>query len=220
VLVLGTVRPAAALSLALLSAMAFVNGWRSMVASALGMDSAPADSIAVMSMRAAANQFGYLLGAAAGGLALATGGFAALGATLAAMFAAAALVHAPSLLPTRSPIRSTDPKGTAVFAANRYVIRVATEEDAAALAHIAEVDSQRPLRGPVLVGFIEGRPAAAISLKDGRAVADPFRNTAHLAAHLRARSGAVAAAERMPSVRERMLAGLSPAVRSAAKSAA
>jgi predicted MFS family arabinose efflux permease len=220
VLMLGTVRPAAALTLALLSAMAFVNGWRSMVASALGMDSAPADPIAVMSMRAAANQFGYLLGAAAGGLALATGGFGALGATLAAMFAAAALVHAPALLRTRSSTRSTDPKGIPVFAANRYIIRAAADEDAAALAHIAEVDSQRPLQGPVLVGLIDGRPAAAISLEDGRAVADPFRSTGHLVAHLRVRAGAVTVAERMPSVRERMLAALSPAARSAARSAA
>ena len=46
-----------------------------------------------MAVRAAANQFGYLLGAAAGGAALAVGGFAGLGAVFAAMFAAAVLVH-------------------------------------------------------------------------------------------------------------------------------
>ena len=74
VVVLGAVRPAAAVTLGVLAAMAFVNGWRSMVASALGMDAAPQDRVAVMSMRAAANQFGYLLGAAAGGLALAARG--------------------------------------------------------------------------------------------------------------------------------------------------
>ena len=83
------------MTLAVLAAMAFVNGWRSMVASALGMDTAPEDKLAVMSMRAAANQFGYLLGAAAGGLALAVGGFPGFGAALAGMFAAAALVHMP-----------------------------------------------------------------------------------------------------------------------------
>ena len=86
VVALGAVRPGAAVTLAVLAAMAFVNGRRSMVASALGMDTAPEDRVAVMSMRAAANQFGYLLGAAAGGLALAVGGFAALGVTLSAMF--------------------------------------------------------------------------------------------------------------------------------------
>ena len=101
VLVLGTARPAAALTLALLAAMAFVNGWRSMVASALGMDTAPDDRLAVMSMRAAANQFGYLLGAAAGGAAIAVAGFPGLGIVLAGMFAAGALIHAAVRIPTR-----------------------------------------------------------------------------------------------------------------------
>jgi predicted MFS family arabinose efflux permease len=99
VIVLGVARPAAALTLAIIALMAFVNGWRSMVASALGMDTAPEDKVAVMSMRAAANQFGYLLGAAAGGLAIALAGFPGLGITLATMFLAAALIHAPRLLP-------------------------------------------------------------------------------------------------------------------------
>src|SRR5919108_3358366 len=75
VVVLGAVRPAVALTLAILAVMAFVNGCRSMVASALGMDTAPEDKVAVMSMRAAANQFGYLVGAAAGGLAVALADF-------------------------------------------------------------------------------------------------------------------------------------------------
>jgi predicted MFS family arabinose efflux permease len=46
-----------------------------------------------MSMRASANQFGYLLGAAVGALALTAGGFAALGGTLAALFAVGAFLH-------------------------------------------------------------------------------------------------------------------------------
>jgi predicted MFS family arabinose efflux permease len=77
--------------------MAFVNGTRTMVASALGMDTAADDRVAVMSLRAAANQFGYLLGAAAGGLALALGGFGAVGATYSALFLCTALIHAPRL---------------------------------------------------------------------------------------------------------------------------
>ena len=93
VLMLGFVRPAPAVTLGVLAVMAFVNGWRSMVASAVGMDTAPEDKLAVMSMRAAANQLGYLVGAAAGGLALAAGGFPGLGLVLAGMFAAAMLVH-------------------------------------------------------------------------------------------------------------------------------
>ena len=96
---LGAVRPGAGLSLALLTVMAFLNGWRSMIASGLGMQSAPDDKVAVMSMRAAANQFGYLLGAALGGMALATGGFGLMGMTFSSLFALGALMHlAPRMI--------------------------------------------------------------------------------------------------------------------------
>jgi DHA1 family inner membrane transport protein len=104
VLALCALRPSIGVTLALLAVMAFVNGWRSMIASAFGMDTAPKDRVTVMSMRAAANQLGYLLGAAAGGLALALGGFPALGLTLAALFAAAVLVHVPALVRAPTPI--------------------------------------------------------------------------------------------------------------------
>ena len=96
-LAVGGLRLGVGVTLVLLSLMAFVNGVRSMIASALGMDVAPEDRVAVMSVRAAANQFGYLLGAAAGGLALALEGFTLLGLTLAAMFVTAALVHVPAI---------------------------------------------------------------------------------------------------------------------------
>jgi predicted MFS family arabinose efflux permease len=93
VAILGVVRPGAGLSLAVLTVMAFLNGWRSVIPSALGMEAAPDDKVTVMSMRAAANQFGYLLGAALGGLALAAGGFAALGVTSSALFILGAALH-------------------------------------------------------------------------------------------------------------------------------
>jgi predicted MFS family arabinose efflux permease len=97
---LGAVRPGAGASLAVLTVMAFFNGWRSVIASGLGMDSMPDDKLTVMSIRAAANQFGYLLGAALGGVALAAGGFAALGATFAGLFALGAALHlAPRVAP-------------------------------------------------------------------------------------------------------------------------
>jgi MFS transporter, DHA1 family, inner membrane transport protein len=210
-LALGAVRPAAVVSLAMLAAMAFVNGRRSMVASALGMDAAPQDPIAPMAMRAAANQFGYLLGAAIGGLALALGGFTALGAALCALFLLGSLIHLPTTPTERAP---------AMFPANRYMIRDAAPLDRTALEHIAMLDGQRPLEGAALVGMIDGRPAAAVSLEDGRAIADPFRSTAHLVAHLRVRAAGVAAHEATPSVRERLFAGLSPTVRRAARGTA
>ncbi len=95
---LGAVRPGAGVSLAVLTVMAFFNGWRSVIASGLGMDSMPDDKLTVMSIRAAANQFGYLLGAALGGVALAAGGFTALGGTFSGMFLLGAALHlAPRL---------------------------------------------------------------------------------------------------------------------------
>jgi DHA1 family inner membrane transport protein len=100
-------RTGVGVTLALLAVMAFVNGSRSMAASTLGMDRAPQDRVAVMSMRAAANQLGYLLGAAVGGLALALGGFSALGLTLAVLFAASVLVHLPSPVPAPIPKEAT-----------------------------------------------------------------------------------------------------------------
>ena len=58
--------------------MAFVNGWRSMVTSALGTGlRAGRTAVAMIVDAAPANQFGYLLGAATGGLALAVAGFPA-----------------------------------------------------------------------------------------------------------------------------------------------
>jgi predicted MFS family arabinose efflux permease len=95
VALLGALRPTVGLTLCVLTVMAFVNGWRSVIASSLGMDTAADDKVAVMSMRASANQFGYLLGAATGAAALTLGGFAALGAALAALFALGAALHAP-----------------------------------------------------------------------------------------------------------------------------
>jgi MFS transporter, DHA1 family, inner membrane transport protein len=104
VVALGALRVGVAVTLALLAVMAFVNGRRSMFASALGMDTAPEDRVAVMSMRAAANQLGYLLGAAAGGLALALGGFLALALALAGMYLTAALIHFPAVVRRPAPI--------------------------------------------------------------------------------------------------------------------
>ena len=64
--------------------------------------------------------------------------------------------------------------------ANAYVIRQATIDDQRVLERLAGLDSQRPLRGPALIGEIDGTPAAAISMADGRVVADPFKLTVDL----------------------------------------
>ncbi|MEA2296879.1 MAG: hypothetical protein QOE86_4518 [Solirubrobacteraceae bacterium] len=98
-----------------------------------------------------------------------------------------------------------------MYAANNYVIRQASDQDASALDHIAALDSQGPISTDALVGELDGSPAAAISLVSGRVIADPFRPTAILVAQLRARAGGIVAAGRRPRLRDRIRAGIRPA---------
>src|SRR3954447_861899 len=68
------------------------------------------------------------------------------------------------------------------------VIRVATRADDADLRRLAALDSARPLAGRIIVAQSDGRIDAALSLEDGRTIADPFRPTAGLVDVLRARA--------------------------------
>lgn len=89
----GVVRPSAGVSVALLAVTALLIAGRTLAGSAFGLDAAPGERVAVMGIRAAATQFGYLLGAALGGVALAAGGFSALGLVLGASMALAVVPH-------------------------------------------------------------------------------------------------------------------------------
>jgi len=95
-----------------------------------------------------------------------------------------------------------------MFAANAYRIRFATVEDADILGRLAGRESQQPLVGRILIGEIEGRPAAALSLHDGRVIADSSSCTDRLTSTLRMRAGAIRAFEATPSLRDRLLASL------------
>jgi hypothetical protein len=66
-------------------------------------------------------------------------------------------------------------------------IRLAGPEDARTLARLAALDSRKLPRGAVLLAEIDGVPAAAIGLGDGRLVANPFQSTAEISALLRTR---------------------------------
>jgi len=70
------------------------------------------------------------------------------------------------------------------------MIRPAYPDDAAALERVARLDSQRPLVAPTLVAERDGRILAALSVADGRAIADPFAPTADLVALLRLHAAA------------------------------
>jgi hypothetical protein len=97
-----------------------------------------------------------------------------------------------------------------LFPANGYTIRYATVGDVPALRRLAGLDSRSLFCGPALIGEIDGVPAAAVSLADGRVIADPFQHTAPLTPLLRMRARALRAFTRTPSLRERLRAGVRP----------
>ena len=85
------------------------------------------------------------------------------------------------------------------------VIRRATDDDRLAIRDLAALDSAAPLHGGALVALVEGEPWAAISLADGRVVADPFRPSAQAAELLRVRASHVARAAAVSPLRRRAL---------------
>ena len=95
-----------------------------------------------------------------------------------------------------------------MYPANTHVLRPATAEDAATLNRLAHVDSQRPLGGEILIGEVDRKVVAAISLTDNRVISDPFQHTAQVTQLLRLRATAINAVLRTPSLRERILSGL------------
>lgn len=65
------------------------------------------------------------------------------------------------------------------------VMRSPRPDEDTAVRCLAYLDSARPLRGEVVAAFVLDRPVAAVSLADGRVVADPFVPTADVVALLR-----------------------------------
>jgi hypothetical protein len=94
-----------------------------------------------------------------------------------------------------------------MFAANTYRIHTATDEDAATLNQLAWRNAEEPLEAPVLIGESDGT-VAALSLSDGRVIAEPSSRRDHLIANLRIRAITMRAHETSPELRERLLAGL------------
>jgi hypothetical protein len=97
-----------------------------------------------------------------------------------------------------------------MFAANAYRIRFATTADADTLQQLAERESQQPLVGRVLVGYIDGTPGAALSLHDGQVIADSSRPTDRLVVTLRMRADGIKAFEATPWLPDRLRAAFAP----------
>ena len=61
---------------------------------------------------------------------------------------------------------------------NTLALRVAHSDEAPVVRRLAALDDSRPLDGDVLLAIVDGEPVAALSLHDGRVVANPFLHTA------------------------------------------
>jgi hypothetical protein len=87
--------------------------------------------------------------------------------------------------------------------AAQIVLRLADPGDQGALLRLAALDSSRPPSPPVLVAEADGVLRAAVSLRDGAAIADPFYRSARLVTLLRTHAEAPAAVT--PRTRRRRL---------------
>ena len=67
-------------------------------------------------------------------------------------------------------------------------VRLASWRDGQELDRLAQLDSARSPIGPTLVAEVEGELVAALPLRGGRPVADPFRPTAELVELLQIRA--------------------------------
>ena len=85
---------------------------------------------------------------------------------------------------------------------SQITIRPGYADDHVALVRLAALDSASVPVEPLLVAELDGELSAALSLRDGMAIADPFRPTADIVALLRAHASTV---ERIPRRRGRAL---------------
>jgi hypothetical protein len=71
--------------------------------------------------------------------------------------------------------------------------RTATDADDQVLQDLSALDSHAPLQRPAVIATVDGSPVAALSLRDGQIVADPFTRTEDVVGLLRVRVAALAA---------------------------
>ena len=81
------------------------------------------------------------------------------------------------------------------------MIRASEAADAGELHRLAALDSVRPIGGPALVAEVNGSILAALPLDGGRAIANPFSETAHLVELLESHASALNGAAPRPETR-------------------
>jgi hypothetical protein len=69
-------------------------------------------------------------------------------------------------------------------------LRGASRDDHTALCRLAALDSASLPPAPLMMGEVDGKLRAAVSIADGTAIADPFYPTAHIVALLRTHAAA------------------------------
>jgi hypothetical protein len=81
------------------------------------------------------------------------------------------------------------------------IIRAATAADGPVLSRLAALDSAPVPFGPTLLAEVDGEARAALNLRDGAVVADPFARTAELVQLLKVHAATVAETDERPATR-------------------
>jgi hypothetical protein len=88
----------------------------------------------------------------------------------------------------RAGRRRRAPEGYAELDDSALTVRTLEPQDKEAVRVLAALDGQHVPTGPALVAEVDREVVAALPLDGGRALADPFRPTAHLVALLELRA--------------------------------
>jgi hypothetical protein len=102
-------------------------------------------------------------------------------------------LHRSAAAQRETHVAAEEPKPAGVIA-----LRRAGDDETAELTRLAALDSARPLEGEALVALVDGRLVAAISLGDGRVIADPLAPTTEARALLHTRAAQLARTPRRP----------------------
>ncbi len=81
---------------------------------------------------------------------------------------------------------TTETRSVGMAMDDGLMIRLSREEDAAAIERLAQLDSQRPPSGDLLLAEAGGELVAAVAVAGNQIIADPFRRTDHIVGLLRA----------------------------------
>ena len=82
---------------------------------------------------------------------------------------------------------ATTPDPTPEETPQAILLHFARPDDSGLVRRLAQLDDAKPLEGEILIAFVAGEAVAALSLTDGRVVANPFAATAHVVTLLRLR---------------------------------